>query len=115
MKLLAETTGTSVWYSVRSKMKLFTKVINSLKAVTHKVHKENASIFKIEIIATCLVVFYYCPGVAPITKHTHKKKLPFWKNDSPKSNEMSKVKIFTYRVIQVLIKIEKIMNRKQVC
>ena len=30
---------------MRSKMKLFTKVINGLKAVTCKVHKENAYVF----------------------------------------------------------------------
>ena len=80
-------------------MKLFTKVINGLTAVTHKVHKENATIFKVKIVATCLVVFYYYPGVARITikkTHTHKKKLPHWKNDSPKSNKMSKVKLFGY-------------------
>ena len=54
-------------------MKLFTKVINSLKAVTHKARKENASIFEIEIIA----VFYYYPGVTPMIKkkntHTQEK------------------------------------------
>ena len=42
---LAETTEASGWNTVRSKMKLFAKVINGLKAVTHKAHKENASIF----------------------------------------------------------------------
>ena len=26
------------------------------------------ALFSIEVIATCLVVFYYYPGVAPITK-----------------------------------------------
>ena len=56
-------------------MKLFTKVINGLKAVTHKARKENASIFEIEIIA----VFYYYPGVTPMIKkkthtHTHTRK-----------------------------------------
>ena len=57
-------------------MKLFTEVINGLEVVTHKVHKENASIFSIEIIATCLIASYYYPGVAPITKknkHTYTK------------------------------------------
>ena len=39
-----ETTETSSWNLVRSKMKLFTKEINSLEAITH-VHKENACIF----------------------------------------------------------------------
>ena len=34
---MAETTKTSARNPVRSKMKLFTKVINGLKAVTHKV------------------------------------------------------------------------------
>ena len=47
-------------------------------------------LFSIEVIATCLVVFYYYPGVAPITK-THTKKLPHWRNDSPHSDQMSKV------------------------
>ena len=37
--LLAETTETSAWNPLRSKMKHFAKVINSLKAVNHKVHK----------------------------------------------------------------------------
>ena len=52
-------------------MKLFTEVINGLEVVTHKVHKENASAFSIEIIATCLIVSYYYPGVAPIIKKTN--------------------------------------------
>ena len=81
-------------------MKLFTKVMNGLKAVTRRVHKENASIFWIKIIASFLEMFYHYPGVAPITKkqthkHTHKKKLLYWKNDSPKSKKMSKVKLFS--------------------
>ena len=33
LKLLVETTETSAWNPVRSKMKLFLKVINGLKAV----------------------------------------------------------------------------------
>ena len=44
-EMLRETTETSAWNLVRSKMKLFTKVINGLKGITHKVHKENASTF----------------------------------------------------------------------
>ena len=44
-KLLAKTTETSAWNPIRSKMKLFKEVINGVKAVTHKLHKENASIF----------------------------------------------------------------------
>ena len=64
-------TETDAWNPVRSKIKLFTKVINGLEVVTHKVHKENASIFSIEIIATCLIVSYYHPGVASIIKNTH--------------------------------------------
>ena len=54
-------------------MKLFTKVMNGLKAVTRRVHKENASILWIKIIASFLEMFYHYPGVAPITKkQTHK-------------------------------------------
>ena len=53
-------------------MKLFTKVINGLKAVTHKAGKENASIFEIEIIAS--LVFYYYPGVTLMIKKTHTRK-----------------------------------------
>ena len=49
-KLLAETIETSVWNPVKSKMKLLAKVINGLKAITHKVHKENASIFKLKLL-----------------------------------------------------------------
>ena len=52
-------------------MKLFTKVINSLKVVTHKTHRENAPVFEIEIIATCTVVFYCHPGVTSTIKNTH--------------------------------------------
>ena len=37
MKLPAETTETSAWNPVRSKMELFAKEINCLKVVTHKV------------------------------------------------------------------------------
>ena len=82
-----------------SKINLFTKEISLYKAVTHNVNKENASIFSTEVIATCFLVFYYYSGVAPIItttiKNTHtQKKLPHWKNDSPKSNEMGKVKPF---------------------
>ena len=50
-------------------MKLFTKVINGLKTVIHKAHKENESIFEIEIVATCFVVFYYWSN--PMIKKTH--------------------------------------------
>ena len=48
--MLAETTEISVWNPVRSKTKLFAKAINGLKAVTHKVHKDNASIFKLKLL-----------------------------------------------------------------
>ena len=48
--LLIETTETSAWNPVRSKTKLFAKVIKGLKAVTHKVHKDNASIFKLKLL-----------------------------------------------------------------
>ena len=78
-------------------MKLFTKVTNGLKAVTYKVHKENAYTFSIKIIATCLAVFYYYyyPGVAPIIKtHTHKKSYHTEKMTGPKSNKMCTVKLF---------------------
>ena len=95
LKLLAENTETSAWNPVRSQIKLFTKVINGLKAVTCKVHKKNAYIFQIKIIATCLVMFYYYPGVAPITKkHTQKKSYHTDKMTAPKSNEMCTVKLF---------------------
>ena len=50
-------------------MKLFTKVINGLKTVIHKANKENESIFEIEIVATCFVVFYYWSN--PMIKKTH--------------------------------------------
>ena len=70
----AETTETSAWNLLRSKLKLFAKVISGLKAVTHKVHMENGIYFQIEIIATCLLVSYCYPGVAPITKKTTKKQ-----------------------------------------
>ena len=49
-ELLAEATETGLWNPVRSKMKLFAKVINGLKAVTHKIHKENASIFQLKLL-----------------------------------------------------------------
>ena len=55
-------------------MKLFTKVINCLKAATHKLHKENASTFEIEILSICLLVFYNYLGVALIKKKVHTKK-----------------------------------------
>ena len=57
-KLLAETTKTRAWNPARSKMKLFAKVINGLKAVTHKVHKENASIFKLKLLLLSLSVLF---------------------------------------------------------
>ena len=57
-KLLAETTKTSAWNPARSKMKLFAKVINGLKAVTYKVHKENASIFKLKLLLLSLSVLF---------------------------------------------------------
>ena len=65
LKLLTEATETTgvefckwnEWSHARSKMKLFAKVINGLKTANRKVHKENASIFSIEIIAICLLVF----------------------------------------------------------
>ena len=56
--LLAETTETSASNPVRSGMKLFGKVKNGLKAVTLKVHKENASIFKLQL----LLLVFYCPA-----------------------------------------------------
>ena len=94
---MARTTETSAWNPVRSKMEQFTKVINGLNVVILKAHKKNASIFETEMIDTCLVVFYYYPGVTSIMKkHIHKKKLPHRKNDSPKSNEMSKIKTACY-------------------
>ena len=49
-QLLAETTETSARNPVRSKIELFEKVINGMKGVTHKVHKENASIFKLKLL-----------------------------------------------------------------
>ena len=80
-------------------MKLFTKVTNGLKAVTYKVHKENAYTFSIKIIPTCLVVFYYYyyyyPGVAPVIKtHTQKKSYHAEKMTAPKSTKMCTVKLF---------------------
>ena len=57
-KLLAETTKTSAWNPARSKMKLFAKVINGLKPVTYKVHKENASIFKLKLLLLSLSVLF---------------------------------------------------------
>ena len=65
LKLLTEATETTgvefckwnEWSHARSKMKLFAKVINSLKTANHKVHKENASIVSIEIITIFLLVF----------------------------------------------------------
>ena len=47
-----------------SKMKLGAYVINCLKAVDHKTREENVSISLIKIIASCIAVFYFCPGVA---------------------------------------------------
>ena len=49
-QLLVETTETSASNLVRSKMKLFPKVINGLKAVTLKVNKKNVSIFKLKLL-----------------------------------------------------------------
>ena len=49
-ELLPKTTETGAWNPVRSKMKLFAKVINGLKAVTHKIHKENAFIFQLKLL-----------------------------------------------------------------
>ena len=43
--MLAETTKTSTWSPVRSKMKLFAKVMNGLKVVTLKAFKKDISIF----------------------------------------------------------------------
>ena len=40
---MTENTETIAWNPVRSKMKLFAKVIDCMRAVTHKVPKENAS------------------------------------------------------------------------
>ena len=45
-----------------------------MKAVIHKAHRENASIFETEIIDTCLVVFYYYSGVTPIIKKHAQEK-----------------------------------------
>ena len=79
---MARTTETSAWNPVRSKMEQFTKVINGLNVVTVDSNK---------------TLFYYYPGVTSIMKkHIQKKKLPHRKNDSPKSNEMSKIKTACY-------------------
>ena len=94
LELLPENTESSAWNPVRSKIKLFTKVINGLKAFTYKVHKKNVYIFKIKIIATCLTVFYCYSGVAPITKtQTHTKNYHTEEMAAPKSIEMCTVKL----------------------
>ena len=53
---MTETTETSAWNLIIPKMKLCTKEINRLKAVTHKLHKENALFFKLKL----LLLVSYC-------------------------------------------------------
>ena len=57
-------------------MKPFIKEINGLKAVTHEVHKKMHLFFSVENIATCLILLYYYPGVAPIATATKKAATP---------------------------------------